>query len=158
MAMRHILHNASIAGSAALLLVLAGTAPAAEETPSAAERAKSETEPPKSAIGGGGVYDSPGSVGQFEGKLLCVEREIGSPPPAGAAQSAPGCEDGHAVLRTEHGAVNLILSRWHGNLSELRGENVRAMGKYYEDLNAVFVADLVRAEGEADAPPVSAGD
>jgi len=152
--MLSVLKRASIAGSAALLLVLAGGV-RAEEDPSERERARSETEPPKSAIGGGGIYDGPTSAGQFDGTLMCVQREIGSPPPAGAEQSAPGCEDGHAVLRTEHGVINLILSRWQGDLAALRGRNVRAMGKYYGDLNAVFVADLVPAD---DVPPVSAGD
>src|SRR5690606_41715376 len=93
---------------AGLLLLAAGRGAAGSEG-SVRERALEASPPSRERIGEGGIYEEPGTTGQFEGTLLCVEREVGHPAPTSAGGEAAGWREGFAVLRTPTGTMNLIL-------------------------------------------------
>src|SRR5690606_4037457 len=120
------------------------------------EQALEASPPSRERIGEGGIYEEPGTTGQFEGTLLCVEREVGHPAPTSAGGEAAGCREGFAVLRTPTGTMNLILGDAPARrVSEMLGERVVVMGRYYEDLNAVFVSDIASQAEHGAAEPLT---
>lgn len=83
----------------------------------------------------GDYFDGASNAGDFPGVLQCVQ--------GGGVGSDQACPGGHAVLRTDLGAVNLIVPSSSAEAVQANlGKKVVVSGRFYSDIDAIFVSNI----------------